>query len=77
MVEQWNSAKKVFELRGQLQITQMQLAELLGDSYSAVNRWENGQYKATKLVMHKFEKLCEKHRITFDDTKAEGKSWKA
>ena len=65
-------SKKVLELRGQLQITQMQLADLLGVSYSAVNRWENGQYKATKLVMHKFDKLAEKHGIKFDDTKVEG-----
>lgn len=60
-------SKKVLELRGQLQITQTQLAELLGVSYSAVNRWENGQYKATKLAMHKFDKLCKKHGIIFDD----------
>ena len=60
-------SKKVLELRGQLQITQTQLAELLGVSYSAVNRWENGQYKATKLVMHKFDKLCKQHGIIFDE----------
>ena len=65
-------SKKVLELRGQLQITQTQLAELLGVSYSAVNRWENGQYKATKLVMHKFDKLCEKHGITFDNKNGKG-----
>ncbi len=60
-------SEKVLELRGQLQITQMQLAKLLGVSYSTVNRWECGHYEATKLVMHKFNKLCEKHGITFDE----------
>jgi len=64
-------SEKVLELRGQLQITQMQLAEKLGVAFSTVNRWENGQYKATKLVMHKFDRLCREHGITFDDKGAE------
>jgi transcriptional regulator with XRE-family HTH domain len=32
--------EKVLELRGQLQITQMQLAEMLGVSFTTVNRWD-------------------------------------
>jgi transcriptional regulator with XRE-family HTH domain len=59
-------SEKVLELRGQMQITQMQLAKLLGVSYSTVNRWECGHYEATKLVKHKFEALCKKHSIVFD-----------
>lgn len=58
---------KVLELRGRLQITQVQLAELLGVSYSTVNRWEGGHYEATKLVRHKFDELCKKHGIIFDE----------
>lgn len=63
--------EKVLELRGRLQLTQKQLAEILGVAYPTVNRWEMGHYKATKLVMHKFNKLCEKHGITFDNTDKE------
>jgi len=60
-------SEKVLELRGRLQITQVQLAELLGVSYSTVNRWEGGHYKATKLVRHKFDELCKKHGIIFEE----------
>ena len=58
---------KVLEVRGRLQITQVQLAELLGVAYSTVNRWEGGHYEATKLVRRKFDDLCKKHGINFDD----------
>jgi len=59
--------EKVLKLRGQLQLTQKQLAEKLGVSYTTVNRWEMGHYEATKLVRHKFDELCKKHGIQFDD----------
>jgi transcriptional regulator with XRE-family HTH domain len=60
-------SEKVLELRMRLQITQVQLAELLGVSYSTVNRWEGGYYEATKLVRRRFDDLCKKHEITFDN----------
>ena len=63
-------AEKVLELRLRLQITQMQLSEKLGVSYSTVNRWEKGHYEATILVKRRFENLCKEHGITFDETKA-------
>ena len=59
--------EKVLELRGQLQITQMQLAEMLGVSFTTVNRWEKGYHKATILVRRRFDDLCKKHGITFDE----------
>lgn len=58
--------EKVLELRGQLQITQMQLAEMLGVSFTTVNRWEKGHHEATILVRRRFDDLCKKHGITFD-----------
>ena len=60
-------SEKVLELRMRLQITQVQLAELLGVSYPTVNRWEGGYYEATKLVRRRFDDLCKKHEITFDE----------
>lgn len=59
-------SEKVLELRGQLQITQVELSELLGVSYSTVNRWEGGHYEATKLVRRRFDDLCKKHNINFE-----------
>lgn len=58
---------KVLELRGILQITQVQLAKILGVSYSTVNRWEGGHYEATKLARHKFDEICKKYGITFEE----------
>jgi len=59
-------SEKVLELRMQMQLTQTQLAEMLGVSYSSVNRWEGGHYEATKLVKRRFENLCKQHGIVFD-----------
>lgn len=43
------------DLRVTLDISQMALAELLGVSFSSVNRWENGKYEPTKLAKKKIE----------------------
>jgi transcriptional regulator with XRE-family HTH domain len=59
--------EKVFELRMQLQITQVQLSELLGVSYTTVNRWEGGHYEATKLIRRRLDDLCKKHGIVFEE----------
>ena len=59
--------EKVLELRGRLQITQKQLAEILGVSYPTVNRWEMGHYEATKLIRRRFDDLCKKHGVVFDE----------
>lgn len=67
VLESMKFSEKVLELRGRLQITQVQLAEMLGVSYSTVNRWEGGHYEATKLVRHKFDDLCKKHGIMFEN----------
>lgn len=66
--ENMTFSEKVLEVRGHLQITQAQLAELLGVSYSSVNRWEGGHYEATKLVKRRFDDLCKKYGIIFDDS---------
>ena len=60
-------SEKVLELRGRIQITQRQLAELLGVSFTTVNRWEKGHYEATILVRRRFDDLCKKHGIIFDE----------
>lgn len=62
--------EKVLKVRGQLQLTQTQLAEKLGVSYPTVNRWEMGHNLPAKLVQHRFDDFCKQNGITFDD--AEG-----
>lgn len=60
-------SKKVEEVRVRLYITQEQLAEMLGVSFSTVNRWEKGYHEPTLLIRRKFDDLCKKHNITFEE----------
>ena len=65
-------SEKVLEVRGKLQMTQMQLADELGVSYTTVNRWEKGHHKATFLIQRKFNDFCKKHEITFETENENG-----
>lgn len=60
-------SEKVKRVRGELQLTQKQLAEHLGVKYYTVNRWEQGHHEPTFLVRHRFEEFCKKHNIEFLD----------
>ncbi len=60
-------SKKVEEVRGKLQITQKQLADLLGVGYHTVNRWEKGHNEPSFLARRKFDDLCKEHGIQFCD----------
>ena len=48
-------ASAIISLRIKLNLSQMALAELLGVSFTSVNRWENGKYEPTKIVKKKIE----------------------
>ena len=48
-------ASAIINLRIKLNLSQTALAELLGVSFTSVNRWENGKYEPTKLVKKKIE----------------------
>ena len=50
----------VKEIRGQLAISQEDLARQLGVSYATVNRWENGQSKPSKLAKAQLDAFCTK-----------------
>lgn len=65
-----NFSEKILELRLRLQITQRQLAEQLGVSFTTVNRWEKGHYEATALVRRRIDDLCKQNGINFDDKEA-------
>ena len=50
----------VKEVRTQLNLTQDEFAQQLGVSYVTVNRWENGQYKPSKMARNLFDSYCAK-----------------
>ena len=47
-------------VRGQLGLSQEDLARALGVSYASVNRWENGQTKPSKLARAQFAAFCDR-----------------
>ncbi len=50
----------VKEVRAKLGLTQEDFAQELGVSYATVNRWENGQYKPSKMAKNLFDSYCAK-----------------
>lgn len=59
-------ASAIISLRIKLNLSQMAFAELLGVSFTSVNRWENGKYSPTKLVKKKIELLCKENNIQME-----------
>jgi len=53
--------KKLEQYRLENKITQEKLAEMLGVSFSTVNRWFNGHSKPNKIQSYHIMKLIEKH----------------
>ncbi len=53
----------ILQLRAKLNLSQEELAKILGVSYISVNRWENDKYAPTKLVKVKLNQLFKEHDI--------------
>ena len=49
--------RRIKSLRGVRELTQSQLAELIGVSYASVNRWENGQARPNRLAWRRIVEL--------------------
>lgn len=56
-------ADSILQLRAKLNLSQEELAKILGVSYIFVNRWENDKYAHTKLVKVKLNQLFKEHDI--------------
>ena len=50
--------KLLKSLRKKLGLSQEELAQKLGVSFTSVNRWENQQTKPSKLARRQIEMLC-------------------
>lgn len=65
---------KVKYVRTKLGISQQELADALGISFSTINRWENGRVVPSKLAMKSFSNFCLTYAIiVFDDDIKGGK----
>lgn len=62
-----NYKDALVELRLKLNVSQEELAKLLGVSFSSVNRWENGRHEPTKIVKAKLKKMFKENGIGMED----------
>jgi len=62
-----NYPDAIVRLRAKLNISQTELAELLGVSFTSINRWENGKYEPTKIAKIKLQELFQKYNIKLED----------
>lgn len=58
-----NYKKIVKEIRKKLIITQVELAELLGVSFSSINRWETGKHEPTTKIKRKLVEISKANNI--------------
>ena len=61
-----NYQKIVKGLRGKLILSQVELANLLGVSFSSINRWETGKHEPTIKVKRKIAALCKENNIDIE-----------
>ena len=65
-------AKLLKDLRNQLLLSQVEMADLLGVSFASINRWENGHHEPTIKVKRQIKELCKKNKIDFNSYMKEG-----
>ena len=58
-----NYSNAILQLRAKLNLSQENLASLLGVSFTSVNRWENGHNEPTKLVKVRLNELLKDNDI--------------
>lgn len=56
-------ADGILKLRAKLNLSQEELAKMLGVSFMSVNRWENEKFAPTKIVKVKLMQLFEENNI--------------
>lgn len=54
-------------LRAKLNISQTELAAILGVSFTSVNRWEKGHHQPTVIAKEKLRELFIENNIRFED----------
>ncbi len=58
---------QIKKFRKDLELTQVELAELLGVHFSTVNRWENEKWKPSHLAIDKLKIFAKENNINLDD----------
>ena len=55
------------KLRAKLNISQTELAAILGVSFTSVNRWEKGHHQPTVIAKEKLRELFIENNIRFEE----------
>ena len=66
-MDTFNYSKAVLKLRVKLNISQEELGDMLGVSFSTVNRWENGHHEPTVLIKERLKEMFIKFDIDLSE----------
>lgn len=55
------------KLRSKLNLSQQDLAKMLGVAFTSVNRWENGHHEPTIIAKEKLKELFKIHNIELEE----------
>ena len=55
--------QQIKTVRLKLHMSQTEFAQLLGVSFTTINRWENGKTSPNYRALRAFEKLCKENNI--------------
>lgn len=57
----------ILEIRKRLNVSQEELAKMIGISYATVNRWENGHSQPNKAAQLRLYDICKERNIRLED----------
>lgn len=60
-------AKLIKILRKKLILSQTELANMLGVSFTTISRWEQGLHEPTIKMKRKISELCKENKITMEE----------
>ena len=62
-----NVKKLILEIRNRLNVSQEDLAKMIGISYATVNRWENGHSQPNKAAQLRLYDICRERNVDLED----------
>lgn len=63
----YNYSDAIIKLRVKLNVSQTELAKILGVSFSSINRWEKGKFSPTILAKEKLKVLFKENNIELEE----------
>lgn len=63
------SSQMIKEIRSYLNLSQSELANVLGVSFATVNRWEKGHCEPSQIAVNAIKNLCDNNKIDFSQFK--------